>query len=58
MGREEIANNLTKVRSGTGAVFTIRCGNDEHRVHESIVCPQSDVIGAAIAGDFRVSLCS
>lgn len=34
--------------------LTVRCGEDEYKVHRAILCPRSDVFAAACDGGFKV----
>lgn len=43
------------MKSGKYSDLTFVCDGDEFKVHKVIVCPQSDVLSAAVDGSFKAS---
>lgn len=44
------------LETGEFSDFTLICQGEEFRLHKAVVCPQSPVMKAAIAGGFQVSI--
>lgn len=42
------------LKSGLYSDLTLECKGEEFKVHKAIVCAQSPVIAAAVAGVFKV----